>query len=150
LGFLEFLLGCAAPSPDPTELDTAAWLSIPPAAKKRSPLPTSTCRPNGPRQIAGGRQQEPKEAQRKERRRWLRCLAIWWRAERRRGGERSRSVEPRRRREKAASLPVCPFCEGLWKEGGGLTIEEEERGGGGRGGGLVVVVLPALRLSRRR
>jgi hypothetical protein len=46
VGFLELLLGCAPPSPDPPELDPAAWLSIPPAAKKIA----STCRPNRPRE----------------------------------------------------------------------------------------------------
>lgn len=52
MGCLEVLLGCAPPSPDPPELDDpAAWLSIPPAAKKekkRLYLPAERTSPKSP------------------------------------------------------------------------------------------------------
>jgi len=101
LGFLEFLLACAAPSPDPPELDPAAWLSIPPAAKKKTastylpPKRTSRISP-----AAGSN--SPRKHNEKERRPGTPLpREIWWRAERRRGGERSR-----RTREKAGALLV--------------------------------------------
>jgi len=112
LGFREFLLGCAAPSPDPTELDPAAWLSIPPAAKKKPPLPT--CRPNGPRQncrrsaaIAQGSTTEKNGVP------GLRCLERF-------GGGRNEGEAGKEVEEHGEKLGPCWYssCEG-YKEGGG-------------------------------
>ena len=85
LGFLEFLLGAAPPSPDPPELDPAAWVSISPTAKKRLYLPPKT----NLAKIAGRPHREPKQARRNERRPRLPCLKICWRVEGD-SGERSR------------------------------------------------------------
>ena len=85
LGFLEFLLGAAPPSPDPPELDPAAWVSISPTAKKRLYLPPKT----NLAKIAGRPHREPKQARRNERRPQLPCLKICWRVEGD-SGERSR------------------------------------------------------------
>jgi hypothetical protein len=133
LGFLVFLLGAAPPSPDPPELDpAAAWLSIPPTAKKRLfPSAPKRTTPNSP---AAGTDNPRKHGETDSPA--SRFVGAW------KGEARSRGKEVER--GKAGGL--ASRLAKVTRKGGGERFDSRREGVGGRERErevAVVVVLPA-------